>query len=428
MKNNIQKILNLIRSNKFEESLDVANSILNQEKNFDLINLKGLIYFNLKEYEKSYNCYSSALKLNSNSFGSFFSRATALFELGKFEEAIEDFKKSLLINNKAYQVFESIGKCYSNLGENKKTIKYYNLALKLSPNNFKLIEMISEKLSETTLDEDKKNNINETNFAIQSLKYNYSLKNKINDDEIKNLFVKAEKLIDKKFNNLIFTQTQIFRKNNLNLNCDRHFLVFNRFDVIPEFCFSCIKVTINLYNVVDLIKLFLIFNNISLPNNNLRKCMIDLRPNSKVNYKGFIYCRSIQEAEDVKSQIDKIIKINISNKISANVKRGCSEFNKKYPGYENVNQNKVYYNSDWKKHEITIDEKYPKYKLIKKNYDTIKGISFNDIMIIKNWLFFAKLIKDETYKKITQKIIVNPNLEKIIKINKLNNKKINLST
>ena len=42
----------------------------------------------------------------------------------------------------------------------------------------------------------------------------------------------------------------------------------------------------------------------------------------------------------------------------------------------------------------------------------------------KNWLFFAKLIKDETYKKITQKIIVNPNLEKIIKINKLNNKKI----
>ena len=78
--------------------------------------------------------------------------------------------------------------------------------------------------------------------------------------------------------------------------------------------------------------------------------MIDLRPNSKANYKGFIYCRSISEAEN-KKKITEIIKINISNEISANIKRGCSEFNKKYPGYENINLEEIKYNSEWKKYE-----------------------------------------------------------------------------
>ena len=42
-------------------------------------------------------------------------------------------------------------------------------------------------------------------------------------------------------------------------------------------------------------------------------------------------------------------------------------------------------------------------------------------MIIKNWLFFAQLTNDATYKKITDKITFNPNLEKTIRRYKLNN-------
>ena len=46
-------------------------------------------------------------------------------------------------------------------------------------------------------------------------------------------------------------------------------------------------------------------------------------------------------------------------------------------------------------------------------------------MIIKNWLFFAQLTNDTTYKKITNKITLNPNLEKTIRRYKLNNQKFN---
>ena len=421
MDKNIQKILEHIKNKKFKEALNEINSISNHEINFDLINLKAFTYLNLKEFKLSYECYSKALNIRNDSFDLFFNRAIVLFELGKFKKAIEDFKKSLSLNADAYKAYENIGKCYSNLGENKKTIENYKLALQLNPNNFKLIEMITEKLNETIENEDKENIIDKTNFAIKNLNYPYSLETKIEDNEIKNLFNKAENLIEKNFDNLFFSQTQIFRKNNLNLNCDRHFLVFRNFSIIPEFCFSCIKVTIHLDNVIDLIKLFLIFNNIFLPDNNLRKCMIDLRPNSKVNYKGFIYCRSIPEAENIKKKITEIVKINISNKISANIKRGCSEFNKKYPGYENINLNKIKYNSEWKKYERKIDEVYPKFQLMKKSENTTKGISFSDIMIIKNWLFFAQMTDDVSYKKITNKITLNPNLERTIRRYKLNN-------
>ena len=41
-------------------------------------------------------------------------------------------------------------------------------------------------------------------------------------------------------------------------------------------------------------------------------------------------------------------------------------------------------------------------------------------MIIKNWLFFAKLTNDDSFKKIAENINNNSNLKKIIEQNKLN--------
>jgi hypothetical protein len=420
MVDDLKKINGLIKSRNFIKSLESINQIPNHEKNFDLITLKAYVYLNLKEFKKSYECYSIAININNDSFICFNLRATASFEMGNFTDSIRDFKKSLLINNKFYEPYENIGKCYSNLGNNKKAIKYYELALEHSPNNNTLIEMIAEKLTELDTPLNTGSKISKINLAIKNLEYEYTLNSIINDGIIKKIIYEAEYLINKDFKNLNFSQTQIFRKNNLNLNCDRHFLIFRNFKIIPEYCFSCIKVTINLNNVIELIKLFLIFDNISLPNDNLRKCMIDLRKNSKANYKGFIYCRSVEEAEIVKKTINQVLKVKISEKLSANIKRGCSEFNDLYPGYEDPVNDQVNYNSEWKKHEKIIDKKFTKFQSIKKTQKTKKGISFNDIMIIKNWLFFAKLTNDQSFKKIVENINNNSNLKKIIEQNKLN--------
>ena len=417
---NFQTILELVRRNKLDDALNKIDEIPNHEKNFDLTSLKGHIYLNLKEYRKSYFYYSMAIDLNKNSFFCLAQRGTVSFEMGKFSEAINDFKKCFDLNNKSYIALENIGKCYSNLGDNVKAIKFYNLALDLDPKNRRLIETIAEKLTEMDITDYEKNTISQINSAIEKIKYKYSPEIKIEDNDIKNLIIRSENLINKNFSNLFFNQTQIFRKNNFDLNCDRHFLIFRNYKIIPEFCFSCIKVTINVDNVVELIKLFIIFENIKLPSNNLRKCMIDLRPDSKSNYKGFIYCRSTSEAEQIKNKLNKIVRLNISENLSFSTKRGCSEFNKKYPGFENYSQNLVQYNSDWKKYENTIDKKFPRFQFKNKNQETAIGISFYDIMVIRNWIFFAHLTKDKSYKSIQENITRNPNLEKIVRQNKPN--------
>ena len=62
----LPKILNLLKDNKLDDSLKEINKISNHDKNFKLITLKGFIYFNLKEYQKSYDCYSKAINLDKN--------------------------------------------------------------------------------------------------------------------------------------------------------------------------------------------------------------------------------------------------------------------------------------------------------------------------------------------------------------------------
>jgi tetratricopeptide (TPR) repeat protein len=414
MKGNFQKILDLVKIKNYHLALYKLNEINNHKVDLNLLNLKGLIYYNLKEFKKSQECFSSALKINNNSITSLTSRARASFELGEFNNSIEDLRRAMDINCELNSVYENIGECYSNLGDNDKALKYYKLGLEKNPDDFQLIEKFTEKLTVINKPIEFKNKILEINTSIKNIKYEYSSELKIKDDVIKKLYIEANNIINNNFNNLNFKKTQIYRRNSFFLNCGRQFSVFNNFNIIPKFCFSCIKVTIDLDAVIDLIKLFLIFENVKLPNDNTRKCMIDLRSTSKTNYKGFIYCRSIEEAKEVKAILDKIIKNNISENLDFKIKRGCSEFNLKYPGFDNINENIFDYNPDWKKYEESNDRKFPKYNLKKKKQKTNNGLSLNDIMIMKNWLIFAYCIKDESCKKIQTDIKISQHIKSLV--------------
>ena len=47
---------------------------------------------------------------------------------------------------------------------------------------------------------------------------------------------------------------------------------------------------------------------------NIRKCMIELRPNVPGKYKGLIYCQSLEEAEEISKNLLFVTKNNF-NKI-----------------------------------------------------------------------------------------------------------------
>ena len=60
-----------------------------------------------------------------------------------------------------------------------------------------------------------------------------------------------------------------------------------------------------------------------------------------------------------------------------------------------------------------------KKKIIK---ETLEGISINDALIMKNWLFFAKSINDESYKKFNIKITKSEYLQNKL-IGQINHRK-----
>ena len=61
--------------------------------------------------------------------------------------------------------------------------------------------------------------------------------------------------------------------------------VFNKFNIIPKFCFGCYKVLVEPRSILELIKLFVVFDQIKLVENNTRKCMIEMRPEISGFYK-----------------------------------------------------------------------------------------------------------------------------------------------
>jgi hypothetical protein len=112
-----------------------------------------------------------------------------------------------------------------------------------------------------------------------------------------------------------------------------------------------------------------------------------------------IYCSSLEEAKKILDIIKPNLEI-LSN-VKTSIKRGCSEFYDKFPKFKIIDENErdfMNYKEDWKKiEEISV---------VKKNYNTIKlnnsisGLSISDFLIINQWLNYAKIIDDLSYKKL----------------------------
>ena len=78
--------------------------------------------------------------------------------------------------------------------------------------------------------------------------------------------------------------------------------------------------------------------------------MVEIREKIKGNYKGYIYCNEIKEAEIIMEDIkNKLLNQKIIN-FSVAIKHGCSEFYVPHPKFEKVssnNQEVMNYKEEW---------------------------------------------------------------------------------
>ena len=147
--------------------------------------------------------------------------------------------------------------------------------------------------------------------------------------------------------------------------------------------------------------------------------MIELRKYvSNGAYKGLIYCVGLNQANETLEILNAILNKTINKEVPRFIKRGCTEYAMAYPEYKEIdptNKNFMNYKSEWKIKEEVFDKKNFNENPSSNNKEKIlKGISLNDALIINNWLFYAKLIGDNSYKNICDQPIFSNYIDNMI--------------
>ena len=405
LNSNVKEILKLgvqkHKEKKFNEAINHYKNVIkiNPSIVFAHYNL-GLIYEELGKIEQAKLNYKMAIKANPSFVYSYNNLGIISQIQGQKEKAIKYFKKIIEIDPKNLNGYNNIGLVYASLGRYEKALENYFKSLKIDKDNIVAIKSIIFLI--TYYNSNNNHPLINANNDLRLLQKKFELSDLLEIQNLSLILKNSLEIINQlsiNIDHFEFFETQAYRRNPIDLNCDYHHKVFNQYKIIPKFCFSCFKIQIEPHNVVDLIRLFFIFDNLSLSKNNQRKCMVEFRNNVSGLYKGLIYCSSFEEAEQILEDITPLLKKNLKFKVQ--IKRGCSEFYNLFPNYKITQADKkdfMSYNDKWQEIEQNSD--------IMKNFNTIKlnhsipGLSISDFLIIIHWLNYAKIIGDLTYKNL----------------------------
>ena len=145
--------------------------------------------------------------------------------------------------------------------------------------------------------------------------------------------------------------------------------------------------------------------------------MIEIRPEFSGFYKGLIYCSGLKEAYQIADYLGIVIKENIGSGLNAVVKRGCSEYPVSFPDYKVINKSGAQlmnYNEDWK----LVEEEHDSKSSIKSNKiisPSLSGLNLHDVLIIQNWIDYAKGIGDSSVYLLNQNKVFSPIMYKTAK-------------
>ena len=344
----------------------------------------------------------------------------ALKALNKFEEAESSYRQAILLKPDFAEAYKNLGNILQELNKFEEAISTFAKAIDINPQLSLPRKDLIQLLTIYTPQEEFSHPIIRVNKKIKEIYQKENISGIISDDKVIQIICKSTNIINEhslELESQFSHISQVYRKNSIDLNCKRHKSIFNKFNIIPDFCFGCYKVQVEPRSILELIKLLLVFDQIKLDNNNTRKCMIEMRSEVSGFYKGLIYCSSIEEAYQISDYLEIVLKENIEPKLYPAVKRGCSEYSILFPDYKVIAKSGpqlMNYNKDWKLIEEEHDSS--SLKVINNKIPlSLFGLNLNDVLIIRNWIDYAKGIGDPSVHLLKENTVFSPNIYKIAK-------------
>ena len=408
----------LMKKNQLQDAEVASRKALDLKQDFIKVSLylSGIL-LKLGRLEEAEASLRQTISLKPDYAEAHSNLGITLQELGRLEEAEASLRQTISLKPDYAEAHNNLGNTLKELGRLEEAMSSYTKAIELNPHLSGSRKNLAQLLTSYAPHEKISHPLVKVNQEIKKIYLNEKTSGGISDDKIIKIFSKCSSIIKK--NDLKFgtNLTQVYRRNSIDLNCKRHKTIFNKFNIIPEFCFGCYKVQVEPRSILELIKLFVVFDQIKLVENNTRKCLIEIRPEISGFYKGLIYCSSLEEAYQVVDYLEIIIKKNIGSGLHAVVKRGCSEYPISFPDYKVINKSGAQlmnYNEKWK----LIEEDHDSTSPIKSNKiisPSLSGLNLNDILIIQNWIDYAKGIGDPSVHLLNQNKVFSPTMYKIAK-------------
>ena len=369
------------------------------------------------DLEAAIESYKQALKIKPDYADAYYNMGIALRDKGDLESAIESYQQALKIKPDHAEAYNDMGVALRDKGDLESAIESYQQALKIKPDHVGAAANSVLLLTIYTPQKEGLNPIIKVNEAIQKIDTTSKSSNIISDKHIVNLFLESSSFISGNSLEIRTELSQTYRKNSVDLNCKRHKSIFNEHDIIPKFCFGCYKVQVEPRSIINLIKLYVVFDQLELDENNTRKCMVELRPEIPGFYKGLIYCSGLKQANQIAEYLNRVVKESIGSGLSIKVKRGCSEYPVSFPDYKEINNSGpqlMNYTEDWKMIEDDYDRKNPM-KAKANLRPSLSGLNLNDVLIIRKWLDYARGIGDSSANLINYDAVKYPEVYNLAK-------------
>lgn len=380
-----------------EEYLKSALEI--DEDNPELQNNMGNVLLQQKKYHQSILHFEQAIQTQPDNCNFYNGLGIALMSVDRTNDAEKVLKTAVSLQPKNPETHSNMGALFWEKGDIKDSQKSCLTALSLMPGHEKAKLMMIRTFEAHNPDQDVDFPTVVANREIRKISLEKDIKKRLENENIVKILELADNIVAQYDPKVDYPETQTYRRNQTRLNCHRHERIFHEHNIIPKFCFGCFKVQIEPRNVVELIKLFLLFDWIDLEANNSRKCIVELRDNIPGFYKALIFCSSLDEARLIQSTMSTYISDLIDSTMPCLIKRGCSEFSIPYPRYgrveNNVTDGLMVYPDAWQSIENDYDDQYQSDRS-PFGSPTLKGFSLSDFLIIKNWIGYATGIGDKS--------------------------------
>ena len=397
--------LALKQNGKISESLiAIQKSVQLEPRDSNAHYNLGVILQALKRLDEAEVSFKKTIELKPDYTEAYNNLGVTLHLLGRFKESEACYRKTIELKPDYAEAYRNLGITLVDMGRLKEAMKNYTKAIELNPHSPWSLQDLAGLFTNYTPDEGFLHPVAKANKEIKKKYLEDKTIGIISDEKIIKLFNQSTSVIER-YNLKIETQScQAFRQNSINLNCERHMKLFNKFNIIPKFCFDCYKVQVEPNTILELIKLLIVLDQIKLIKNNIRKCMVEMRPKISGFYKGLIYCSNLKEAYQIANYIKILVKDNIGSKIHIIVRRGCSEYPIAFPDYKEISRSGsqlMTYNENWK----SIEEEFDLLNSLRSNRiitPTLAGLNLQDILVIRNWIDYAKGIGDPSVNLLKQ--------------------------